>query len=190
MVLFLFFSCKKSDNKSDDPGHGIGYEYWVGAIPNSYYEFNIFGEKGLQVKGKPFMVLTYNRTTGDYLDCEIGLSEVTQTNITTPSGIWVPPDPTLDASVIDFKDKLGLKSPVDLMVGWNSTYDSTKTAITNGLKNFSFRANYSIGFGGGYNEEWKFSYVSNIMTGGVKNLDMNNYMGRESENNAFNLIPK
>jgi hypothetical protein len=84
---------------------------------------------------------------------------------------------------------LGLKSPVALLVSWNISGYATKSDLTNGPQNFSFQRGSSPG-GVGYNEEWSFSYTNNSMVGGVKNIDLKYYMGGESDNNAFNLIPK
>lgn len=185
--LLVLFSCSLTDENTTD--ENFGYKYWTGAIPNSYYLLNIYGERGLKVTGKPFMVVKYDKVTLKILDCEFGLSEVTQTGITTAHGLAVAPQPTLDAATIDYKDKLGLKSPVDLMVSWNITGFATKSELTNGVQNFSFKRGSSPG-GVGYNEEWTFSYNNSSMVGGVKNIDLKYYMGGDSDNNAFNLIPK
>jgi hypothetical protein len=187
IFTFLFIRCEKDSNTSTD--ENIGYTYWVGSIPNSCYLLNFYGERAMQIKGKPWMVLKYERVSGEVLDCEMGLSEVTQTAITTSSGLGVSPEPTIDVSIIDFKDKLGLKSSVVLLLEWNVSVYASKSTIINGVQNFSFQANPPIGLGGGYSEEWKFTYtnVVAVMSGGVKNIDINYYMGCDSENNAFNL---
>ena len=185
----LFLSCEKVIDPNSSSDGNVAYSYWVGEIPNSYYLFNIMGEKGRKITGKPFMVLKYNRVSLLILDCEMGLSEITQTGIATPSGLNVPPEPTLDINSIDFKDKLGLKSPVDLLVTWSSSYFATKDSIINGFQNFKFRTK-----GGGpgviYGSEWKFTYNNVTLTGGVKNIDLEYYFGSESDNNAFNLLKK
>ncbi len=185
--LFLFFGCSLIDKSSSDDNYG--YKYWTGSIPNSYYLLNIYGDRGLKITGKPFMVVKYDKVSLKILDCEFGLSEVTQTGIPTAHGLAVAPQPTVDAATIDYKDKLGLKSPVDLLVSWNIMGFATKSDITNGVQNFSFKRGSSPG-GVGYNEEWYFSYTNNTMVGGVKNIDLKYYMGGDSDNNAFNLIPK
>ena len=188
-LSLLFFGCEKVSDPNTSSDGNVAYSYWVGDIPNSYYLFNIMGEKGLKISGKPFMVLKYNRVSLLILDCEMGLSEITQTGIATSSGLNVPPEPTLDISSIDFKDKLGIKSPVDLLVTWNSSYFATKDSIINGFQNFKFRTK-----GGGpgvmYGSEWKFTYNNVTLTGGVKNLDLKYYFGSESDINAFNLLKK
>ena len=53
-------------------------------------------------------------------------SEVTQTGIPTAHGLAVAPQPQLDVSSIDFKVKLGLKSPVDLLVSCFSGLEAVK----------------------------------------------------------------
>jgi len=185
----LFFGCEKVSDPNSSSDGNVAYSYWVGEIPNSYYLFNIMGEKGLKITGKPFMVLKYNKVSLLILDCEMGLSEVTQAGIATSSGLKVPPEPTLDISSIDFKDKLGIKSPVDLLVTWNSTFFATKDSIVNGFQSFTFRTK-----GGGpgvlYGSEWKFTYNNVTLVGGVKNIDLKYYFGGESDNNAFNLLKK
>lgn len=188
-LSLLFFGCEKVSDPNSSSDGNVAYSYWVGEFPNSYYLFNIMGEKGLKITGKPFMVLKYNKVSLLILDCEMGLSEVTQARIATSSGLNVPPEPTLDISSIDFKDKLGIKSPVDLLVTWNSTFFATKDSIVNGFQSFTFRTK-----GGGpgvqYGSEWKFTYNNVTLVGGVKNLDLKYYFGGESDNNAFNLLKK
>lgn len=189
VITFFFVGCTKETSTDTSSDGNVGYSYWVGDIPNSYYLFNIMGEKGRKITGKPFMVLKYNRVSLLILDCEMGLSEITQAGIATPSGLNVPPEPTLDIINIDFKDKLGLKSPVDLLVTWNSSLYATKDSIINGFQNFTFRTK-----GGGpgviYGAEWKFTYNNITLIGGVKNIDLKYYFGGESDNNAFNLLKK
>jgi hypothetical protein len=165
------------------------YQYWKGEIPNSYYLLNIYGERAAKVTGKPFMILKYDKVTLEITDCEFGLSEVTQEGISNPSDTPAPPEPTLDAEVIDFHEKLGLKSPVDAIVSWNINLPGgVSKSITNGVQQFSF-IHPTNGIGPGSNsEKWTFVYTSGIMTGGVENIDTYYYMGRESETNAFNLL--
>lgn len=186
IFLLLLFGCSLKDESPED---NFGYKYWTGSIPNSCYMLNIYGDRGLKISGKPFMVVKYDKVTLKTMDCEFGLSEVTQTGIPTAHGLPVAPQPTMDAGSIDFKDKLGLKSPVVLLVSWNITGFATKSDITNGTQNFSFKRGSSPG-GVGYNEEWSFSFNNSSMVGGVKNIDTKYYMGGDSDNNAFNLIPK
>lgn len=180
-----------SSTSSNGTGGAEGYQYWKGDIPNSSYFLNIYGERALKVTGKPFMVLTYDRISLEITDCQIGLSEVTQEAIPNPSNFPEAPYPTLDANMIYFHEKLDLKSPVALLVSWNVNLPGgvSKSPITNGVQNFSFRSGYCVG-GVGYTEEWRFNYTSDLMTGDVKNLDTTDYMGGESETNAFKLIKK
>lgn len=184
--MLLLSGCLKKDDSADG---STGYQLWVGSMPNSYYILNIYGERGRQISGKPFMVVKYDKVSLKILDCEFGLSEVTQTGISTPSGINVAPEPTLDAGTIDYQKDLGLKSPVDLLVSWNITGYATKSEIVNGVQNFSFKRGSSPG-GVGYNEQWTFSYTNVTMVGGVKNIDNTYYMGGDSDTYAFNMTKK
>lgn len=161
----------------------VNYEYWKGDIPNVCYILNMVGERALKLTGKPFMVLTYNRITHEIVDFEFGLSEVTQEGLSTKAKLPVFWEPTLDAGGFNYREKLDLKSPVLIFVGWNISvpgYTSNKS-ITNGVQNFSTRSN---------KEEWKFNYTSSLMEGYVKNLDTSTYSGRESESMAFKLMKK
>lgn len=169
----------------------VGYQYWKGDMPNSYYLLNIYGERARQVTGKPFMVLTYDKTTLEITDVEFGLSEVTQIALANPSDFPAPPEPTLDANNIDFYKVLDLKSPVDMLVGWSAQYPGGEgRSINNGVQQFSFLGPlFTFGpIRGTATESWTFTYTSSIMTGGVTNLDTTYYVGgTESETNAFNL---
>lgn len=165
----------------EDTG-AVGYQYWRGDIPNSYYVLNIYGERARKVSGKPFMVVKYDKVSLQITDCEFGLSEVSQEAVTNPSNLAAAPEPTLDASTIDYHTKLDIKSPVVLLAGWGS-----KSTIANGVQNFSFSRGSSPG-GVGYNENWAFSYDSVSMWGGVRNIDTTYYLGNDSANNAFSLL--
>jgi hypothetical protein len=164
----------------------VGYQYWKGDIPNSYYTLNFYGERARKVTGKPFMVLTYDKITLQIIDCEFGLSEVTQVAITNPSNSPAAPEPTLDAGSIDYQTKLNLKSPVDLIVGWRSK-SSINNGSLNGSPTFSFNTGSSPG-GVGHNELWSFSNNNVSMWGDVKNIDTTYYLGRDSDSKAFSLL--
>lgn len=169
------------------PGGGtVGYQYWKGDIPNSYYTLNFYGERARKVTGKPFMVLTYDKITLQITDCEFGLSEVTQVAITNPSNSPAAPEPTLEAGSIDYQTKLNLKSPVDLIVGWKSK-SSINNGSLNGSPTFSFNTGSSPG-GVGHNELWSFSNNNVSMWGDVKNIDTTYYLGRDSDSKAFSLL--
>ena len=185
-LLFISGGCgggNGSDGTTTDNTGPISYKYYQGSIPNSFYVLNIYGEKARKVTGKPFMVVKYNNINLDILDCELGLSEVTQTSVSNPSNFPAPPEPTLDAATIDYHSIFGLQGPVVLLVGWYS-----KSGITNGSQMFSFKKGSSPG-GVGYNEQWSFSYNNASMTGDVKNIDTTYFLGRDSDTKAFNMIP-
>ncbi|MFA4853213.1 MAG: hypothetical protein WC599_11895 [Bacteroidales bacterium] len=179
ILLLLAVSCKKSGDSGSN--ETFGYEFYRGSIPNSYYMYNYMNERALKVTGKPFMVVKYDRLTHDIIDFEFGLDEVTQSAIPGAS-VSAPPEPTLNASSIDYKDKFNLKSPVDLLVNWPVT--AWGDNITNGLLGaggsfFSYSA---------YGCKWKFSYLpAGSMTGGVTILD---YIGgRETDTeSSFNML--
>jgi len=138
-------------------------EYYTGSIPNFYYRQNYMGDNALKVSGKPWMVIKYERTTHNIIDFEFGLSQVTQTTV----GANPIPEPTIDASTIDYHKKLNLVNPVVLLVNWPVTAE--KATITNG----------SLGAGGVifyYNQygatKYTFSYLpAGSMIGGAVNLD-------------------
>jgi hypothetical protein len=177
-VAFAGYSqCVQVTIPSAPSGGAEGYQYWKSNDNASYYLLDFYGEQTTRVTGKPFLVLTYDKITLDITDCEFGLSEVTQ-EIIADGGIY---EPTLDAGTIDFHDKLGLKSPVDLCVSWLSK------SIVNGVQQFSFLhpAN-AIGPGKNY-ENWIFNYTNITMTGGVTNVDTYYFLGRESGTNVFIL---
>lgn len=187
-VAFSLISCGGGGGgDSTGPGIGtdtgtvggtVGYQYWKEDIPSSYYTLNFYGERARKVTGKPFMVLTYDKITLQIIDCEFGLSEVTQVAITNPSNSPAAPEPTLDAGSIDYQAKLNLKSPVDLIVGWKSK-SSINNGSLNGSPSFSFNTGSSPG-GVGRNELWSFSNNNVSMWGDVKNIDTTYYLGRDS----------
>jgi hypothetical protein len=162
------------------------YEYWKGDFPNFFYVVNIYGEKSVKVTGKPWLVIKRDPVSLLVLDCEFGLSEVTQTNLPTDSKFAAPPEPTLAASTIDFHDKLQLDAtkPVVLGVGWG-----TKATLVNSFQGFSFTQGSSPG-GVGANEKWTFSYIGLNMSGGVKNIDLTYFLGNDSDTNAFALTKR
>jgi hypothetical protein len=173
------------DGTSSGP---VGYELWKGSIQNSYYALNMYGQRASKVTGKPFMVVKYDNITLEILDCQFGLSEVTQENV--PSDFGVAPEPTLDASTIEHHSELGLVGPVVLPVGWSSKSSLTLPNGTpveiNSTALFSFETGHSPG-GVGYNSQWSFSRTSDVMTGAVSNIDTTYYLGLDSDSNAFHL---
>ncbi|MBS1685120.1 MAG: hypothetical protein JSS76_10210 [Bacteroidetes bacterium] len=183
LLTILLSSCRKNT----DTG-AYGYSYWTGAIPNSYYMYNVMGEPGRTVTGKPFLVMKYDKVTLQVVDCEFGLSEVTQTGYSTPSGIGVAPEPTLNASTIDYQSKLGLVSPVDLLVEWNISGYTTKDSVVNGYQSFSFHRKGS-GIGGVvYDEAFNFIYNNVSMRGTMQNADTVYYLGSQSDSVGFHLL--
>jgi hypothetical protein len=169
-------------------GGAVGYQYWKGAMPNSYNVLNIYGDPAIQVTGIPFMVLTYDKVTLEVTDLEFGFSEVTQKAIPNPNDFPGMAEPTVDANAIDFYKKLGLKSSVILIVSWNvQVPGGVSKSIINGVQQFSFLHPVN-GIGPNKNKEkWIFAYTSSDMMGGVTNLDTYGFSGRQSKTNAIKL---
>ncbi|MDO8500227.1 MAG: hypothetical protein Q7S20_00105 [Gemmatimonadaceae bacterium] len=170
-------------------GTGSGYKLWKGSFRESFYDLNIWGERARIVTGKPFMVVKYNKITSDILDCEFGLSEVTQQAI--PGFDPAPPYPTLSATTIDYHSELNLQGSVALCVGWSSkssiTLPNGSPIKINSSAIFSFKNGSSPG-GVGYNAQWSFSQTNITMVGGVKNIDTTYYLGIDSDpTSAFHL---
>lgn len=173
-----------SSTSSDGTGGTEAYQYWKSNDTASYYLLDYDGNQATKVTGKPFLVLTYDKISLEITDCEFGLSGVTQ-ELITQTGTY---EPTLDSSTIDFRQKLGLRSPVDLAVSWNvDVPGGVSKSIVNGVQQFSF-VYPANGIGPSKNlEKWTFNYTNTSMTGGVTNIDINNYTGRSSGTNVFVL---
>lgn len=152
------------------------YSYWKGDIPNTYYRLDIGGNRGLQVTGKPFMRLEYDPVSGVPLMCEFGLSEATQSFV--PGHDIVAGEPTLDASVISYADRLDVKSPVDLLVSWGSV-TSHEELSGGGFEFWCRRTKW---------EEWHFAMTFDGMEGEVSNTDNYSYLGGESDLKAMKLL--
>jgi hypothetical protein len=171
-------SCEGVGGDGEGDSGAEAYQYWKNFTKSSYDLLKFDGIHATTVTGKPFLVLTYNRISLEITDCEFGLSEVTQ-KIIADGGIY---EPTLDAETIDFHEKLGLQSPVDLCVSWGNK------SIVNGVQQFSFLHPANAIGPGKNSEKWIFNYTSGTMTGGVTNVDTYYFLGRQSETNAFKLV--
>jgi hypothetical protein len=158
------------------------YEYWRGDIPNSFYWLNIYGDRALQVTGKPWMVIKRDPVSLRVLDLEFGLSEVTQTPLANPNNMPSAPYPTISPSYIDYASRLGLDltKPAALCVRWQPA-----TNLVNGVQNISFTHG---GSASNPTEQWNFSFLTLEQWGGVKNLDTYAYLGSDSDTNAFRLM--
>ena len=170
-----------------------GKQYWQGDIPNSFYKFNAIGERALQVTGKPYMVIKYNKITNEIMDLEFGLSEVKQVELAHEWGLFAPPVPLDPAGYNMGTTILDLKSPTVTLVEWYATLpyagvEVGKKEIINGIQQFSFVSN-SVHYPEGtvWLENWTFTYTGGTMTGGVTNLDTYAYGGCDSDTNAFKL---
>ena len=180
-AILMLTACKKGYlglTGFEIAGGGKNLEYYVGKIPNSYYYRNDDGNLSLQVTGKPWMVVKYNPSDHHIIDFEFGLSEVTSTILDGASS----PEATLDASTIDYCNKLKLVSPVALLVNWPVT--AWGGTVTNG----------SLGAGGvifyytfNGNTKYTFSYLpAGSMVGGAENL---NGWGLETQTlSSFNML--
>jgi hypothetical protein len=168
--------CKTVMDDDGDDGKQ-GYQWWKGAVDCWYFTYNWEGDFAMKITGKPWMVLTIDKIQGTITDCEFGFSEVRQETLAEGA----IPEPTVDASMIDYHEKLGLQNPVVICVSWGGK------SIINGVQNFYFKYPEN-GIGSGKNvENWMFNYTNTSMTGAVNNLDTNNYLGRQSTTNAFAL---
>lgn len=143
-------------------GGAKNLEYYKGDLPCTFYRRNYNDDRCRKIVGIPWMVIKYNRSDHFIVDFEFGLSEVLQIATASPSY----PEPTLDASTIDYHRKLKLVDPVVLLVNWPVT--AWNETITNG----------SLGAGGVifyYNTgatKYTFSYLpGGQITGGADNLD-------------------
>jgi len=188
MLVLVLSGCSKKEGGNGGGGGGEGgaegYQYWKSNDNASYYLLDFDGKQATKVTGKPFLVLTYDKISLEITDCEFGLSEVTQ-EIIAEGGI---PEPTLDAEMIDFHEKLGLKNPVDLCVSWNVDLPGgVSKSIINGVQQFSFLHPANAIGPGKNSEKWIFNYTSDTMTGGVTNVDTYYFLGRDSETNALIL---
>ncbi|HEX7608954.1 MAG TPA: zinc ribbon domain-containing protein [Candidatus Cryosericum sp.] len=171
-----------SNGGGETPTGADNYEYWNSPTDSSYYLLNSSRVPAVKVTGKPFMVLTRDRISLDITDCEFGLSEVTQ-----EGGDEGFPEPTLNAEMIDFHEKLGLKSPVDLIVSWSLDLPGggNKTPIVNGVQQFSFLHPANAIGPGKNSEKWLFNYTGAEMEGGVTIVGSNPSI--EPAANAFKL---
>ncbi len=160
------------------------YELWKGSIACTYYSLNIYGDRAVQVTGKPWMVIKRDPITLLVQDCEFGFSEVTQAQIPNADNFAGTPEPTLAATSIDYCTQLQLDTtkPATLCVGWGS-----KPTLANGVQTFTFHVGSSPG-GVGYNESWNFSLLSSTLWGDVTNIDKTYYLGIDSNSKAFSLI--
>ncbi|HTW91776.1 MAG TPA: hypothetical protein VMH22_08715 [bacterium] len=157
-------------------GGGQHYEYWKGSIADSYYVLDLYGDRQLQVTGIPFMCVKYDPTDHSILDVEFGLSGVTQQYLETENGIHFP-EPTLDAGNVSYASRLGLKSPVALLLNWPVAASSGQ--VNNGVQMFTVTTD---------NSTFNFVYNSVEMDGEVTNTDEEYFEGRESEVRAFHLM--
>jgi len=107
------------------------------------------------------MVVKYNNITSQILDCEFGLSGATQTQVPNPSNMQGFPEPTIDASSIDYHEQLGLISPVVVLGGWGFKSEIVSTlglpvTINSGAL-FSFYNGIQLAGGTHYTTKWSFS---------------------------------
>ena len=181
MLMIFIVGCSKNE-ESSTTNENFGLEYYKGAIPNSFYTYNFMDERALQVSGKPFMVVKYDKLTHNILDFEFGMSEVVQTKVPGVS-IAAPPEPTIDGSKLDYAAKFGLKNPVVLLVNWPST--AWGGVVTNGILSVGGPAFF---YYSGNGSKWSFSYLpAGSMTGGVEII--NSVTGYETlAANSFNLL--
>jgi len=159
----------------------VGTQYWKGTFPDSFYILWMIGPvneiiigPAVEISGLPWMILTYDKISGDITSVDFGMTEVTYKMLDDRylPGFEYPAN--LDAS--NLPEELGLTGPIWGLV---SSYTLAGDTINMGVQQFSFL--WSNG------ERWTFNYTSDQMTGGVENLDPTTYLGRQSKTNAFHL---
>jgi hypothetical protein len=156
---------------SDASSGREGAQYWKGAIPDSYYMLDSHGVPIVEMSGIPWMMLTYDKISGDITSVFFGMSEVTYKILDDKYSAFEYSDPDVDAGTLP--KELGLTGWV-----WNEAA-ADGDQINMGVQQFSF-----VWFNC---ERWVFNYTTDQMTGGVTNLDTNLFTGRQSKTNAFHL---
>jgi len=194
LLAAIVVACGKSTTPTSPKTSDSSYEFWTqnpsGTGVGTYYVLSGSCYRGYRVTGKLFMVTKVD-ATGAVQDCEIGMSSVTQTPMSLPAGEMAFREPTLDASAIDYHDRLGLTGTVALLVSWSTPYDQFKSSMTpstgsDGLPLFSFRQGNSPG-GVRYNEYWVFkinaknAHDATNVGGYVVNTDQTYCLGRDSD---------
>jgi len=190
LLLVLLVACGKSDGPtstkgSDQPASSDGaFAFYADTSASTFYLFSLDCHRGVRVTGRLFVVLKKD-AAGGVIDCEIGMSAVTQTPLSLPPGdqiaFW---EPMLPATNIDYRERLGLSGNVALLSSWSNPYDHFKSAMTNGTnaqgqKTFNFRQGNSPGIG--YNEYWAFAHGTASIGGYVMNTDKTYCLGRDSD---------
>jgi hypothetical protein len=165
----------------DASGGGEGAQYWKGAFPDSFYWLNSHGVPAIEISGMSWMILAYDKISGDITSFNFGMSEVTYKLLSDEYSSDFQYLPNADAST--FPVELGLTGPV-----WELVGSDTLNGLNAGVQQFSFvLPNNESGC-----ERWTFNYTSDQMTGGVENLDPTNpdncsFWNRQSKTNAFHL---
>ncbi len=166
----------------DARGGREGARYWKGALPDSFYLLNSHGMPAIEISGISWMILTYDRVSGDITSFSFGMSEVTHKILSDEYSSDFQYLPNADAST--YPGELGLTGPV-----WELVGSDTFNGLNAGVQQFSFvLSNNEAGC-----ERWTFNYTSDQMTGGVVNLnptnldDNCNFWNRQSKTNAFHL---
>lgn len=153
----------------------VGTQYWKGTFPDSFYLLGSQKVPDIEISGISWMVLTYDKISGDVTSVEFGMSGLTWKLLPSPSiGVdypegfdWPPND-----DAVTLPKELGLTGPI-----WRLASSDT---INMGVQQFSFLLSNC--------ERWTFNYTSDQMTGGIGNLGpAMSCFGRQSETNAFHL---
>lgn len=176
MMIMLFISCKKEDNNPDR------YSFWKGDIENYYYILDMNNQKLHMVKGKPFMIMEYDPISGSPIHCEFGLSEARNEYLQGVEGAI--PEPFLNASNLEYANKLNLTGNVALLVGWNDEITVNEQLSAGGYK-------FSVDKG---SDPWGheiliFNFTNEGMDGQINN-ETAVWGGRISDAKAFLLLKK
>ncbi|MFH1446438.1 MAG: hypothetical protein ABIG43_03390 [Chloroflexota bacterium] len=118
------------------------------------------------------MKLTYDKVSGDITSVFFGMYEVTYKVLDNDYAFLpsVMETVTIDGSLLP---ELGITGPITVLAC------TTGAQINIGVQSFSFE---SSGV-----DKWTFNYLTDLMTGGVDNLDTYMYLGKQSQTNAFHL---
>ncbi|MFH1447021.1 MAG: hypothetical protein ABIG43_06400 [Chloroflexota bacterium] len=166
---------------SDASSGREGTQYWKGTLPDSFYLLDSHGVPAIEISGISWMILTYDKISGDITSFDFGMSEVTYKILSDEYSSGFEYRANADAST--FPRELGLTGPV-----WTEIGSDTLNGLNVGVQQFSFVLSNNVDC-----ERWTFNYTSDQMTGGVENLnptnlDSNcNFWNRQSKTNAFHL---
>jgi hypothetical protein len=160
----------------------VGTQYWKGTFPDSFYLLDSHGVPAIEISGISWMILTYDKVSGDIASFDFGMIEVTYKILSDEYSSDFEYLANDDAST--YPIELGLTGPV-----WILMSSDTLNGLNAGVQQFSFVfPNTGVAC-----ERWTFNYTSDQMTGGIENLHHPDpdgdcsFWNRQSKTNAFHL---